>query len=147
MPLRGSLSFFAALVFAASATANERPVCALKLADFRLPASAPGVTVNAGYGTIVNDGDQPFTITAFNSSAFAAVELHESRVEKGVASMRELLSLTIPPHSKMQLAPGAKHLMLIGARAPLKTGDKIRVAFTATTGCVANAELIVVDAR
>jgi hypothetical protein len=47
------------------------------------------------------------------SPQFARVELHETRIEDGMARMRQLDGLDLPPGGRVTLAPGGLHLMLL----------------------------------
>ena len=55
-------------------------------------------------------------ITGFSSPAFKQVELHETRLQDGVARMQRIKSLELPARASVILEPGGKHLMMIGAR-------------------------------
>ncbi len=70
----------------------------------------------AAYLTLTNAGDEALTITAVTSPQFDSVDLHESRVENGVARMRPLQSLVLAAGATERLEPGARHLMLHGRR-------------------------------
>ena len=50
------------------------------------------------------------------SPEFGKVELHETTVEDGVARMRPLDSLVVPPGETVVLERGGKHLMLMRAQ-------------------------------
>ena len=56
-------------------------------------------------------GQQP--LTGVMSPEFRKVELHETTVVDGVARMRALDSITVPPGSTVVLERGGKHLMLM----------------------------------
>ena len=103
----------------------------------RLPA--PSQSVAAGYCDLRNDGAAPVTVVGF-AGPFR-VEMHETRIEDGVARMRRVRELHVPAKSAMRLVPGGKHLMLFGVdaaslgagpvtfHARLASGAEIPVAF------------------
>lgn len=78
----------------------------------------------AAYLTIINNGDQADHMLGASSPAFDAAEVHESYEENGVAKMRRVEGLEIPPGGKVSFAPGGLHLMLFGATQDFEAGDK-----------------------
>lgn len=80
--------------------------------DVIVPTPPPGKAMTAGYFTLVNHADRPVTVTRVSSPQFNVVELHESTVEDGIARMRRLHEISVPPRGSVQFAPGGKHLML-----------------------------------
>jgi copper(I)-binding protein len=51
-------------------------------------------------------------------------ELHSMAMEGDVMRMRQVDSIALPSGKTVELKPGALHLMLLGLKAPLKSGDK-----------------------
>lgn len=86
----------------------------------------PGMKMSAGYLSLTNNTDAPIRVTRVSSPQFAAVELHESTVEDGVARMRELPELLIPPRGAVTLERGGKHLMLM---RPTGDSDEVSLSF------------------
>jgi hypothetical protein len=80
----------------------------------------------AAYLTIRNDRDQSVTVTGMRSDQFQRVELHDTRVIDGVASMVKQNQFTIPAGGELTLKPGGKHIMLIGPKSPMEFGARIR---------------------
>ncbi len=87
------------------------------------------VPVNsAAYLTIENGGDAADHLLEVSSEAATRVELHESFVdEQGIASMRPVDSLEVPPGGEAYLEPGGLHVMLMGLEATLSVGDSIEI--------------------
>lgn len=92
-------------------------------------------TLGAAYGTITADGDD--TLTGVNSDCCKAVELHQSSMLNGTMSMRKISEAKITRKKPLQLVPHAQatgassmHIMLIGAKAPLKAGESVDVTLT-----------------
>ncbi len=73
----------------------------------------PGMKMSAGYLSLNNNTNTPIRVTRVSSPQFASVELHESTIEDGVARMREIPELVIPPRAAVTLERGGKHLMLM----------------------------------
>jgi copper(I)-binding protein len=85
-------------------------------------ASAGAAKTGAAYLTITDQG-QPDRLTGASTPIADAAELHESMADMGTMKMRPLAGLTLAPGKPVKLAPGGYHVMLMGLKAPLKTGD------------------------
>ena len=84
---------------------------------------------SAAYLTIENQGEATDRLIGVTFTAAQRVELHESFVdERGIASMRPVDSVEIPPAGEARLEPGGLHVMLFGLDAPLSVGDSVRMA-------------------
>jgi copper(I)-binding protein len=114
--------------------------CPLEVTDGWIREAPPGMTTLAGYARLKNNSDQPIRITKVESTSFAEAQIHQSTIENGMASMRALNVLPIRAHEQLELAPAGKHLMLMGAIAPLKQGDAVRISFRDNQNCVTTAE-------
>lgn len=67
-------------------------------------------------------------LIGIESPASAMAELHESRVENGVASMVPVPEgFRISAGEELVLAPGGKHIMLMNLVEPLQAGETISV--------------------
>ena len=88
----------------------------LVASDVEITTPPPGMTMRAGYLTLTNNTDAPITITDVSSSEFAKVEIHETRIDDGIASMHRLHELVVPPRGSVRLERGGKHLMLMQPR-------------------------------
>ncbi|MDH3305545.1 MAG: copper chaperone PCu(A)C [Gammaproteobacteria bacterium] len=73
----------------------------------------PGSGTSAAYLTLTNNSEQAIRITRVTSAEFESVQIHESTLEDGVARMRALPELRIPPRKSVTLQRGGKHLMLM----------------------------------
>jgi copper(I)-binding protein len=71
---------------------------------------------------VANDADR---LKSVRSSAADSVEIHETRVEGGVATMHRVENLDIEPDTPVVFEPGGLHLMVIGLKRPLKSGDSL----------------------
>lgn len=90
----------------------------------------PVVPVRAGYIKIDNPSDVEVEITSLHSDVFEAVEMHETTMEAGMMKMAELFSVKLPAKSKVELKPGAKHIMFITPKFPLAIGDSVKMTVT-----------------
>jgi len=90
-------------------------------------ATAPGQSSGAVYATIVNRGGEDELVGV--SSGAGSAMLHGNESVDGVARMRMMAKLPIPARSRVELAPGAAHVMIGGLKAPLAAGTKFPVTF------------------
>ena len=87
-----------------------------------------GAKVGGGYLTIENKGATPDKLIGGSSPAAGKVEVHETAMTNGVATMRPVKGgLSIAPGQSVTLAPGGYHLMMMDLKGPLKKGDKVPV--------------------
>jgi copper(I)-binding protein len=88
-------------------------------------ATPPGVRVTAAYMTITNRGARPDVLVGASSPAAAAVQLHRTSMENGMARMRPAGTISLAPGTTLRVEPGGLHWMLHGLRAPLAAGQTL----------------------
>lgn len=120
MRLRGAI---AALALAGGLAAGPAPAD-VTVQDAWIAEPPPGAPAAAGYLTLVNPGEAPRALVAAASPACERVELHRTRVVDGVARMRPLERLEVPPGGSARLEPGGAHLMLMRPQG-LKVGQTV----------------------
>ncbi len=101
--------------------------------------------MRAGYLELVNDGKGNIVLDAVASPAFGAAEIHEMRDVDGVARMRRLSRLDLPPGERVRLKPGGIHLMLFRPIEPLPDGTQVLVELSGPDGARISATLTVGD--
>jgi len=106
---------FLILLGAACNTESGPPLVAT---DVVVTRPMPGMGMSAAYMSLTNNSDQTVSISRVTSAQFESVELHESKVEDGVARMRPLSKLEIAGGATVTLRPGGKHLMLMRPTGP-----------------------------
>lgn len=106
----------------------------IHIKDAWVKAAPPGVKVLAAYMEINNSGDKPQVITGVSSPAFGSVEIHRSVIHNNMAHMEHLKELAIPAKGSAVLQQGGLHLMLMEAKKPLRSGDKVDMTFTLGSG-------------
>ena len=94
----------------------------------------PNASVMAGYLTLANTGKEAVTVRGGSSADFKSVELHNMTHENGVMQMRKLESIEVTPGGEVALAPGGKHLMLIGPKRAFAAGDSIEIVLQVCDG-------------
>ncbi len=105
------------------------PDLAVRDAWVRAVAVPEGMTApvnSAAYLTIENRGTAPDRLVDVSFEGAIRVELHESFVtEQGIASMRPVSSVEVPPDGEARLEPGGLHVMLMGLSGSLSVGDSV----------------------
>jgi copper(I)-binding protein len=81
-----------------------------------------------GYMTLVNNSDNPATLTAASSLECASLMLHQSMNMGGTAMMMPVASVPVPAHGQAELVEGGYHLMCMDPK--MKVGDKIAITLT-----------------
>lgn len=94
----------------------------------------PNAKVNAAYFMLHNKGKAEKALLSAESSAFAKVELHLSKVENGVAIMEKVAQISVPADGMVELKPGGLHVMLIEPKKEIKEGDAIPLTLTFADG-------------
>jgi copper(I)-binding protein len=89
-------------------------------------ATPKGASVAGGYMKIKNDGSTPDRLIGGSSDVASKFEVHEMKMENGIAKMRPLEGgLEIKPGETVELKPGSFHVMFTGLKKPLTAGDHI----------------------
>lgn len=77
--------------------------------------------MSAAYATVRST--EPDRIVGASTPAAGMAELHVSKSENGVMTMRPAGPVSLTPGAAVTLAPGGLHVMLMDLRKPLKAGD------------------------
>ncbi|MEN4905041.1 copper chaperone PCu(A)C [Luteimonas sp. TWI1416] len=84
----------------------------------------PNAAVAGGYLTLRSAGDD--RLVSVESTASAAVEIHEMRHDGGMMRMRELPDgVPLAAGTEVELRPGGYHLMFIDPVEPLRAGATV----------------------
>ena len=109
-----------------AASAADYKAGSLDISDPWSRATPKGASVGAGYMTIKNSGSSPDRLVEGSSDIAAKFEVHEMKMENGVAKMRPVKGLEIKPGETVELKPGALHVMFVGLKKPLSAGDHFK---------------------
>ena len=91
-----------------------------------VPEDMAALVNSAAYLTIENRGNAPDRLVEVSFDGAKRVDLHESFVnEQGIASMRPVDFVEVPPGGEARLEPGGLHVMLMGLVGPLSVGDSV----------------------
>ena len=107
------------------AAAHEYQAGTLKIGHPWARMTAPGQPSGGAFFKLSNGGAAADRLLGGSTPAADHVELHSMSMDGNVMKMREVSAIDIPPGQSVELKPGAWHLMLIGLKAPLKSGDKV----------------------
>jgi copper(I)-binding protein len=120
------LSVGACLAVSAASAADYK-AGSLNISDPWSRATPKGASVAAGYMTIKNSGSSPDRLVEGSSDVAAKFEVHEMKMENGVAKMRPVKGgLEIKPGETVELKPGSLHVMFVGLKKPLNAADKFK---------------------
>jgi hypothetical protein len=122
-----ALTAVASLVIASSAQAAPQVEAA-----WTRPA-AQGQT-GAGFMTLRNPDAKADALVAVESPLARAVQIHQSSLTGGMASMKQLPRVELPAGGAVTFAPGGYHLMLLGLAKPVKAGDAVPATLTFASG-------------
>jgi copper(I)-binding protein len=107
----------------------------------------PGLKVSAVYFSIKNRGNVADRLVGGSSPVAGRTELHETRMEGGMAMMRPVESVTIPAQGTVKAEPGGLHIMLLDLKQPLEVGKKIPVTLKFERAGEVKVEAVVEDTR
>lgn len=123
-------SLFALLGLALAFTLPAAPVLAsdLSVSDPWARPTPPGSRVGAGYVQIHNAGDSVRRLLSAESPLAGSMEVHTMAEVDGMMRMRRLVDgLEIPAGGKVELKPGAEHLMFFSPTQAFVEGETIPV--------------------
>jgi copper(I)-binding protein len=122
-----ALLFIGFFSFAVSTVrARDFKAGGLDITDPWSRATPKGASVAGGYMKIKNDGSTPDRLIGGSSDVASKFEVHEMKMENGIAKMRPLEGgLEIKPGETVELKPGSFHVMFTGLKKPLTAGDHI----------------------
>jgi copper(I)-binding protein len=122
----GAAAFFAAaLTFFAAAPAFAAGV---EVSAAWTRATVRGASVGVGFMTIDNQSGEADTLTGGACDCAERVEIHETREEAGIMTMRAVpKGVEIKPGNIVTLKPGTFHLMLIGLKTHFLPGESVHL--------------------
>jgi periplasmic copper chaperone A len=124
------IAFFIAAAFSLAitvASAGDYKAGSLDISDPWSRATPKGSSVAAGYMKIKNNGSTPDRLIGGSSDVASKFEVHEMKMEDGVAKMRPVKGgLEIKPGETVELKPGSFHVMFVDLKKPLSAGDHFK---------------------
>ena len=93
-----------------------------------IPDPLPRAKSAAGYMAIANDGSTPERLLSVRTPFAKVATIHETIFgDDGVARMRPVIDLVIPPNDVLVLEQGGLHVMFMGLTGTADEGDMIPV--------------------
>jgi len=86
-----------------------------------------GSGTGAVYAALVNPGRAADALLAAEGDIAKSVEVHETFQDQGMAKMRPVKKIDVPPGRTVELKPGGYHIMLIGLTRDLKPGETVQL--------------------
>ena len=114
------------LLLAVLAACTSEPQPPLVASDVVVTRPMPGMKMSAAYLSLANNSDEAIRITRVASAEYESVQMHETRMEDGVARMRAIPVLEIAAGETVTLQRGGKHLMLM---RPTGSSDTVSLQF------------------
>lgn len=114
------------LLLAVLAACTSEPQPPLVASDVVVTRPMPGMKMSAAYLSLANNSDEAIRITRVASAEYESVQMHETRMEDGVARMRAIPVLKIAAGETVTLQRGGKHLMLM---RPTGSSDTVSLQF------------------
>jgi len=96
----------------------------------------------AGFMTLKNPDAKPDALVSVTSPLAKAVQVHQSSMSGGMASMKPIARLPIPAGGAVTFAPGGYHLMLLGLTKAVKVGDSVPATLVFASGAKVNVAFV-----
>lgn len=130
MPFRLLLAI-AALCVTASSHAQTHQAGDLTIDRPFARATVSGQASAAAYITVENKGRSGDRLVSASTPAAKSVELHTMSRDGDIMRMREVKDIPVAAGTSVAMKPGdGYHLMLMGLKSPIKTGDKFPMTLT-----------------
>lgn len=119
------LVLLAAAACGAPSSPQAAPTNGIEIRDAWASPTPGGITVSAGYMTIVNHGAAEDRLIGATSERANSVDVHSMSMDGGMMTMRPAGELPIPAGGTLTLAPGGLHLMFTNVATPFKEGESV----------------------
>ena len=129
----------------AMAQAHEVKAGSLVLEHPHMRASMGMSPTTAGYLVIENKGKVDDRLVSASCACAKMVMIHQTEIKNSMASMKSVDGLPIPASGKAVLAPGGTHLMVMGLKAPIKSGNMVDLTLTFAKAGAVKVPFKVVD--
>jgi copper(I)-binding protein len=108
----------------------------VRVTDAWIRQPPPGARMLAGYLTIKNDTPDKVALQSATCDGFEEVQIHTVKRDSasGLVRMVQLRELVIPANQMLVMTPGHDHLMLIGPKRDVQTGEKVNVKLFFSNG-------------
>lgn len=117
----------------------------VRVSDSYARAVPQGQPNSAIFLTLKNISDDQLALQSASSSSASVVELHTHSHVDGVMQMRKVPKITLSSNEEVVLEPGGLHIMLIGLKQSLITGDQIDLTLNFSDGSTQTVNVEVKD--
>ena len=122
--LKGLVALLGSITLMSSALAHEYQLGDIQIIHPAARATVAQQSTGGAYLTLENRGKADDSLIRIESGAAQSVEMHTMEMAGDVMKMRAVDTIELKAGSKVSMKPGGGyHLMLIGLKKPLKTGD------------------------
>ena len=90
----------------------------------------PNAKTGAVFFVIRNTGSDADVLINAAAGISEKVEIHQTRIEGGIMTMRHVGRIDIPAGGMAMLKPGGFHIMFTGLHAPIRAGDHFPLTLT-----------------
>lgn len=104
------------------------------LSDCWARASVPGARSTAIYGSFLNNGKRSLAIEEVTSEIAGAITIHQTVWVDNMVMMTQLDELRMAPGEKIELEPGALHMMLTGLTRELVEKEVFQIRLLLSDG-------------
>lgn len=87
----------------------------------------PSVMNSAAFMEIENSSDKDIALVGATSDVSKIVELHTHEMKDGMMQMFKVDKIVVPANGEVALKPGGYHVMFIGLKRALKSGENVEV--------------------
>ena len=127
--------------------AAEPEMAELQVQDAWLRLPPPGAQVAAVYARLHNPGQTAVRIVGVRTDIAARAMLHVMRMEGGKMYMEAHREWVLAAGASLTLAPGGRHIMLMGLRKALAPGQRVQIQLELGDGRLVTFDALVRDAR
>ena len=126
---------------------SELAMAGVKINDCWVKAPIAGSETTAAFMKFRNTSDKDISLLSVSTNAAHMAHFHSMKEEDGIISMSMLNQLTIPANGKVELNARGLHVMLMGLKEPLYSGDWITLEFELSDGSRIEREMEVKSAQ
>lgn len=120
-----------ALLFSVSACSNDNTATPdapeITVTNQWARTSPMATDMGAAYMTIEASALDELIGASVDMSVAMMAEVHETISENGATKMQEVDRIEVTPDAPIEMKPGGYHIMLMGLKKPLETGETITV--------------------
>ena len=120
----------AALLIAAITTGAAAQTSPIEADRVWARATLSGARTAVVYMTLINKGHDDDRLVAVSTDLAGRADVHATRTENGVMSMRPVTALDVKPGAPTVLKPGGYHVMLMDLKEPLVAGQSFALSLT-----------------